>query len=312
MFLLVEGLMVQQSFGGEHTNLKLGIIEKYLKAYTNVFKDLTWCKTIYIDAFAGSGEVRQKKKDKMRIDLFTEIDSSEEEQIIFKGSALRAMNLPVPFSFYKFIDNKKSNIEELENRFSNHKNLPRCDFICGDANLKILELCKGTNWKNTRAVVFLDPFGNQVAWETIEIIAATEAIDLWYLFPSGNGVFRQVPKDGEVELDSIKSIDRLYGNKDWQKLFIKRERFKDLFGENEKASRNVTPSTATELMIRQMKQVFKGGVLDQWVPLGGNKGYPEFSLVFAWANPSERACTIARRLGKAVLKASEQENGWFI
>lgn len=298
--------MVQKVFGGEHTNRKLDIIENYLKAYMTALKGQAWCKTMYIDAFAGSGEIPQKRKEKIRIDLFTEVDNDEEENVVFKGSARRAMDLSTPFSSYKFIDKNQSNILELNNNFSNHANFGQCEFICGDANDKILELCEHTNWKKTRAVVFLDPFGNSVAWSTIVKLAETKAVDLWYLFPSGLGVFRQISKDGKIDATHIPSIDRLYGNTNWQTMFVRKETSHDLLGTQEKTVRNVTPSSATTLMIQQMKEVFEGGVLDQWVPLGGDGSYTKYSLIFAWANPSTKACNLAKRLGAAVLKASEQ------
>lgn len=46
-----------------------------------------------------------------------------------------------------------------------------------------------------RAVVFLDPFGMQVEWRTIERIGQTKAIDLWILFPLGVAVNRFLTKD---------------------------------------------------------------------------------------------------------------------
>ncbi len=294
--------MVQQSFGGEHTNHKLEIIEHYLKLYSTALKNQPFDR-IYIDAFAGTGEVPQKSHTHNASLLFESYEN--EEQAVIKGSAQRAMDLKNPFKRYIFIETKRSNIKELQERFSKHARFARCEFKQKDANIALQEICENTDWKENRAVVFLDPFGNHVAWDTIETLAATKAIDLWYLFPSGNGVFRQVSKEGEIHKTHIASIDKLYGNTNWQNLFIKREFIEDLFGGNEKVSRNVTVSSATELMIYQMKQVFKGGVLDQWVSLGKNKGYPEFSLIFAWANPSESACRLARILGKQVLKVSE-------
>jgi len=298
--------MVQKTFGGDHTNKKLEIIERYLKAYTQALKNLEWCHTMYIDAFAGSGEVPQKRKSKVRIDLFTEKDSDEEEQIVFKGSAQRAMNLPSPFSSYKFIDKKQSNIQELENRFRDHQHFNKCEFIQGDANQKLRDICEQTDWKKTRAVIFLDPFGNQAAWNTIVMLAETKAVDLWYLFPSGHGVFRQVSKIGGIDPSHVDSINKIYGNTNWQRLFTKKEISHDLLGINEKIVRNVTPDSATTLMINQMKDIFAGGVLDQWVPLGRNGSYTNYSLIFAWANPSKPACDLARRLGQAVIKASEK------
>jgi three-Cys-motif partner protein len=63
----------------------------------------------------------------------------------------------------------------------------------GDANVEIQELCK-KDWSSHRAVLFLDPYGMQVEWKTIEAIAATKAIDLWLLFPLGIGVNRLLTK----------------------------------------------------------------------------------------------------------------------
>ena len=48
----------------------------------------------------------------------------------------------------------------------------------GDANEEIQALC-GKDWSSHRAVWFLDPYGMQVEWRTIEAIAGTKAIDLW-------------------------------------------------------------------------------------------------------------------------------------
>jgi hypothetical protein len=60
---------------------------------------------------------------------------------------------------------------------------------------------------------------------------------------------------------------------------------------------------ATQFMIKRMKPVFKGGVLDEWLVLGP-RGHHSYSLLFAWANPSagaKKAGTIAR----AVIRSGE-------
>ncbi|GAI54351.1 unnamed protein product, partial [marine sediment metagenome] len=63
--------------------------------------------------------------------------------------------------------------------------------------------CNNYKWQNNRAVLFLDPYGMQVNWETIKAIANTEAIDLWYLFPFGIGVNRLLQKDaGKMPLSA--------------------------------------------------------------------------------------------------------------
>lgn len=44
--------------------------------------------------------------------------------------------------------------------------------------------------------MFLDPYGMQVDWATIEAIAKTKAIDLWILFPLGH-IFQVLTKRSE-------------------------------------------------------------------------------------------------------------------
>ena len=56
----------------------------------------------------------------------------------------------------------------------------------------------------------------------------------------------------------------------------------------------------TQYMINRMKGIFHGGVLDQWLSLG-SRGVHMYSLIFAWANPSQKA-KLAAKLAEAVLK----------
>lgn len=64
-----------------------------------------------------------------------------------------------------------------------------------------------------------------------------------------------------------------------------------------------TPRSMTEFMIKCMKESFKGGVLKDWLPLGAN-GRHDYSLLFAWANPSLKA-KLAETLAAAVLKSKK-------
>ena len=38
--------------------------------------------------------------------------------------------------------------------------------------------------------MFLDPYGMEVEWKTLQAVAATRAIDVWFLFPLA-GLYRQ-------------------------------------------------------------------------------------------------------------------------
>jgi len=47
-----------------------------------------------------------------------------------------------------------------------------------DANAAVQRTCRDTDWRSNRAVLFLDPYGMQVSWETLVAVAATKAIDV--------------------------------------------------------------------------------------------------------------------------------------
>ena len=268
--------------------------------------------THYVDAFAGTGEINTSKDSSLLFGgiLDDEYDKELADEII-KGSTEIALETTPPFQSYTFIEIDKDKISDLENRFQDHSLYPKINFLCGDANEKVKEFCQSMGTKD-RAVVFLDPFGSQVEWTTIEAIAATEKIDLWYLFPSGVGVFRQISKSGDVHPTHSPSITRLYGTEDWHDAFIKPKPAPTLFDlqatENEKI---VDPAVAADFMLERMKTIFKGGVGDFKVALGKH-AYPSFHLLFAWGNPSNAAIVLAKKLSKAAITATEKNYGGSI
>lgn len=279
----------QSAFAGAHTVAKLEAIEKYLHAYQTALKRQNFT-TVFFDAFAGTGELPTGFDGQL---LATVLDKDE----IVEGSARRALQVSPPFHRYIFVEKMKGKAEELlrlKDEFSDKSD--RIEILHGDANDELISFCGKTNWKSTRAVVFLDPFGNQVRWETLEILAR-HPIDLWYLFPSQLGVNRQINNDGSIEFNREDSLDSLLGTRDWRSAFVKREKSTDLLGEIEIATKQVTADLATRFMIERMKAIFKGGVLDEWLPLGKNGAHWN-SLIFACGNPrgGEIACRIARHV----------------
>src|SRR5262249_24736389 len=151
---------------------------------------------------------------------------------------------------------KTKELEQLRGEYADK----RIKVLKGDANAALQSFCVGRDWRYCRAVVFLDPFGNQVDWKSIEAIAATRAIDLWYLFPAGLGVHRQIKKDGTVHYTHAPSLDRIFGTAAWSRTFIGEEkRPPDLFEEQgRRMTKLVTPTSATKFMIERMKAVFEG------------------------------------------------------
>jgi three-Cys-motif partner protein len=252
--------MAQKRFGSTgSTGRKLDVIEEYLSMYQRALSK-TELKTLYIDGFAGSGEVPLGEHEDGLFD--------EDVKIVLSGSADRALNISPPFSRYVFIDKRKKCIEALREKFKNRRNIDRVTCIVGDANKKICALCSEEDWRAQRGVVLLDPFGSHVEWATIEAIAATRALDLWYLFPAGVSVFRQIANVGTIHDTHIDAITRIFGTEDWKAAFLKPSSQPDLFGARTRSEKSVTPESAAEFMIGRLRGVFRGGVLDEMIPLG--------------------------------------------
>ena len=283
-----------QKFGArDHTGNKLDKLEDYLRVFTQVLKNQPF-ELVYFDAFAGTPEIDVGENSTRGFFV-------DDVQPLLKGSSERAVKFGAKFGRYIFVDSRRRNVCELEALKGSHPEIAdRIEIRRADANNELLRFC--AIWpKMQRAVVFLDPFGNQVAWETIEAIAATEAIDLWYLFPAGLGVHRQLGnKDAEA------SLDRLFGTTEWRTAFYEKRTEQDLFQQKIEEVPVATPESITKFTITRMKTIFQGGVLDEWLPLGSN-GRHSYSLIFACANPNPKANQLARRLAKAVLKS--RDNG---
>lgn len=287
--------MVTQKFGGIHTDEKLNKLEHYLKSYSTALKNQKF-RLIFFDAFAGTGDIQIGDEAPL-------LQQGEEYEPFIRGSAHRALRLGAVFDQYVFVEKSRTKAQELSELRKQFPTLAdRIVVRCGDANEELRRFCTQTDWKRSRAVAFLDPYGNQVEWETIAAIARTEAIDLWYLFPAGLGVHRQISRRGAVHESHEASLDRLLGTREWRDAFIETGRANDLFGAQEKQERRSTPESVTLFMLRRMKAIFKGGVLDEWLPLG-SRGIHMYSLIFAWANPSPKARQLATTLARAVLRS---------
>jgi three-Cys-motif partner protein len=220
--------------------------------------------------------------------------ASQTQAILSEGSARRALRIQRPFS--KYIDPARA--QHLQQLSLEHPQL-NVTVEIDDANRKLKEFCVSTNWNRTRAVVFLDPFGSQVDYETIKLFGQTKAVDLWYLFPSFLSIFRQISSSGKMTIEQESSIRRVLGTDEWKSLWLKKTDTLDLFGSDTRVEKQVDVDDITKFMINKMKADFPGGVLDSWLPLGP-KGAHWYSLIFAWANPSKNAA-LAGTLASAVM-----------
>jgi len=87
------------------------------------------------------------------------------------------------------------------------------------------------DWKKHRAVVFLDPFGMQVDWRTIEALAATQAIEIFLNFPVGMAIQRLLKRQPEkFTVPQRRRLDGYFGSPDWYDVLYKKA--PSLFGDD--------------------------------------------------------------------------------
>ena len=172
-----SGSSRSHAFGGQWTTAKLAVLAEYLSRYTTALKAQPFEK-YYIDALAGTGyrDARRRPGTPDTIGpLFPDLAESEPQELL-DGSARQALRVIPTFDRYVFIERSRTRCAQLEGLKAEFPELAKAMSVReGDANAVLQELCNG-NWKNRRAVVFLDPYGMQVEWTTIEVIAPQSCV----------------------------------------------------------------------------------------------------------------------------------------
>jgi three-Cys-motif partner protein len=246
----------------------------------------------YIDAFAGTGS-RTSRRSADQATLFPDLEAG-----ILDGSARTALLSQPRFDRYVFIEQNQRRCGELERLKEQFPTLAQdIDVKLGDANAEIQSLCEG-DWRDRRAVLFLDPYGMQVEWATIEAVARTRAIDMWLLFPLGIGVNRLLTKSGDIPDEWRNRLDVLLGTRDWYDEFYRVERETDLLGDDRERVVKATMSTIGGYFTRRLGEIFSG-VAEPGV-LRNSVSNPMYLLCFAVGNPRGRE--IALKIAGHLLK----------
>jgi three-Cys-motif partner protein len=213
---------------------KLEALGQYLNFYTTVLKNQGhWLRgTIFVDAFAGAGlsQVRAKEKPAQPATLFGPDPKADNAEIEFlKGSPRVALDITNPFNSYIFVERHRQRIAELKRLKAQYAGKRAIAVKEDDANDALKDwLASGVDWRTHRAVVFLDPFGMQVPWTTIETLAATKAIEVLINFPLWMAINRLLTRSGDIDPGWQASLDTFFGSPDWRTIAYKEST--DLFG----------------------------------------------------------------------------------
>ena len=277
--------MSSKRYGGKWSKDKLSVLGEYFRTYTTALKNMPF-KTVYVDAFAGSG-----------------MHPTDRDPV--EGSALMALKCVPPFDRYIFIEKGRENFALLQKRIEDFRREAGERFnsevscVCADANASLAHLAAPERrWDpHMRFLILIDPYGLTLRWETLASLKNIKA-DIWYLFPAG-GVNRVMTRDWKGirnENKAKKLKEKLYEvlGSGWEELYRK-----DLLG-IEVRSPDSGLARIQAFFMRKLKKEFRGQVLEGPVELLNSRASTQFFLYFICTNTDTKAWDLARKLAKCI------------
>lgn len=279
---------------------KLECLGKYLSAYTVIMKDQQhWCEGYYfIDAFAGAGDAPLRQYgDPLdaggQLSIASVLESETSTIDYVKGSPRVALEIEHPFTKYCFVDMSETNTSGLADICQEYSQIREIEIVTGDANnavRSIVEKIGLTKRQNKRGIVFLDPFGMQLSWATIEFLARTEAIEVLINFPLGMAIQRLLPRSGKFDEDTRTNLTNYFGSPDWEEIVYSEET--DLFGDIVRSK----SGQSSEKLVRWYQERLQGifGFSPPPRLITNTKGGHLYYLIFA--GPNETGAKIAQHV----------------
>jgi len=306
--------MTDHSLGGPWTEIKLDAVEYYLQCYTRALKRAGFDLT-YIDAFAGTG-YRNVQREVGGILEGTPVAIVNE---ILAGSAERALGVLPSFDHFHFIEKDPERCAALAELKKSHPSVD-ISIVPGEANQILRNLVVQQPWvrkdsSKSRGVVFLDPYALHVDWKTLQALASTRVLDVWYLFPIRDTI-RQLARNFEGIGPKEPMLDRLLGL-EWRELYSitpETETGRDLFDQP------VEPGMKRVVSVGQFEQWLKKRLENEFrfvsapLPILTAPMRQAFSLFLGVSNPSKPAIDLAEKFVRYVNKhfapgASRQKSG---
>jgi three-Cys-motif partner protein len=255
---MIEQGRVAHRFGGVWTEIKLKALSEYLWFYQNALKNKPF-ETWYIDAFAGTGD----RHAELRVGGIFDGRPAEDIEIILDGSARKALKTQPPFNHYWFAEQHRGRARQLELLRSEWPH--DIQVRTGEANVELQRLFNSQPWRGgptagrQRGVVFLDPYGMSVNWETLEILAATKRVDVWYLFPRAAVIHQLARQLSGVDDSKRRALARVFGSDDWEAEFYsakpKQVSFFDIVEPDQK-ERHASSEEVAAFARKQFKKIF--------------------------------------------------------
>ena len=201
---------VDHEFGDQHTELKLSIVEKYLKFFTIallVANSMNFGTLMPSQVPVPHCTTRRTRGWSFRCLWNPQELNDDADQLKLRST----QTLHSTFASSTICHSPLS-ARTAARRIIAGRN---------DANDALKSLLATNNWHSTRAVLF-DPYGMQLEWSTLQKVAATKAIDVWFLFPLA-GLYRQATRQlADIDEHKRAALTRIFGSDAWQvELFLR-------------------------------------------------------------------------------------------
>ncbi len=242
---------------------KLDVLGKYLHAYSVLMRKQTWLQSYtYVDAFAGVGQY---------------LDPETTEYV--DGSPFVALRCDPPFHSYVFIEASPNRLDALRRTVSEEFQGRHVRFCHGDAN----SLLRDTIAKEIprgapkRGLVFLDPYGLQIDFQTIELLAQAGTFGVFVNF-SVMGISRILAREQPPDAATVALLTRVMGDAQMlDELYVRQP---ELFGGPNHISRpRLDPGRIAEEYQRRVAKVFP--YVSKWVLMSNSRGAPLYVLFLA-------------------------------
>jgi three-Cys-motif partner protein len=138
-----------------------------------------------------------------------------------------------------------------------------------------------------------------VEWATLEAVARTQAVDVWFLFPL-SGLYRQATRTSEKITDEKRAaLDRMFGSNDWENELYSDLGQNDMFGGGP-TQREYDVKGLERYVKRRLQTIFPKVFEPVSLPVDASP--QRFSLFLCLSNDARKALGLATRIADHILK----------
>lgn len=131
-------------------------------------------------------------------------------------------------------------------------------------------------------MAFLDPYGPNLHWQTVEALAKTRQVDVILNFPLAMAINRLITHDPNIPENWSRMLDACFGTSAWRDLSYE-EIPSDLFGEAGIRKSDATAERLLALYHGRLKDAF--GYVAEPSLVSNTRGAPLYYLMWAASNP---------------------------